>query len=290
MFARQDCPKDQPFVHIASFIRSTSSLRDHTMARLKLTLEYEGTRYSGWQRQQNARTVEGALEEAIINVCNTRSFELYGAGRTDAGVHALHQVAHLDIKTMLALEPLRYKLNDELPADINIISIDKVHPAFHARHDATARSYLYQISRRRTAFGKRYVWWVKDRLDVSQIAAAMNLFSGMHDFASFTDDDPDERSTKVQIESVEVGEAGDLILIRIVGSHFIWKMVRRLVGVAVEAGRGKMSLDEIQKMLIVRSDVPAKLTAPPSGLFMERVYYRDDDRLQELHPMLNVGS
>src|SRR3972149_6579145 len=121
------------------------------MGRFKLILEYEGTRYSGWQGQKNARTVQGDLMNAIGVVTETKQFELYGSGRTDAGVHALRQVAHLDIKTMLAPEILRRKLNDELPADINILEIGKAAPSFHARHDAVARSYLYQISRRRTA-------------------------------------------------------------------------------------------------------------------------------------------
>ena len=124
------------------------------MPRYKLTLKYEGTRYSGWQRQINARTVQGALDEAVRTVCKTTSYELYGAGRTDAGVHALHQIAHLEVKNMLTPDVLRYRLNDELPADVNIVAIERAHPAFHARHDATSRSYLYQISRRRTAFGQ----------------------------------------------------------------------------------------------------------------------------------------
>ena len=124
------------------------------MARFKLMIEYEGTRYSGWQIQKNARTVQGELSSAFSSVLNTTNFELYGAGRTDAGVHALQQVAHLEATTMLAPEILRRKVNDELPADINILEISKAAHQFHARHDAVARSYLYQISRRRTAFGK----------------------------------------------------------------------------------------------------------------------------------------
>lgn len=260
------------------------------MPRYKLTLEYEGTRYSGWQRQINARTVQGALDEAVRVVCKTTSYELYGAGRTDAGVHALHQVAHLEVKNMLTPEVLRYRLNDELPADINIVAIERAHPAFHARHDATSRSYLYQISRRRTAFGKRYVWWVKDKLDAAAIAAAMREFEGMHDFQSFTDDDPEDKSTKVKVEGIEVGESGDLILIRIVGSHFVWKLVRRLVGVAVEVGRGKLSLEEVRGMLARRSDAPARLTAPPSGLFLERVHYKGDPPLATLSPVMRIGS
>lgn len=131
------------------------------MSRFRLYIEYEGTRYSGWQIQQNARTVQGEISAAVKSIFKTGNFELYGSGRTDAGVHALLQTAHLDVKTMLAPEIIRMKLNDELPADINILEAEKAPASFHARHDAIARSYLYQISRRRTAFGKRYVWWIK---------------------------------------------------------------------------------------------------------------------------------
>ena len=120
--------------------------------RLKLTLEYAGTRYSGWQIQQNARTVQGEVEKAIHEATGADRFELYGSGRTDAGVHALGQVAHLDIRAQLPPETLRRRINDALPADINLLRAEPAPPRFHARHDAVARSYLYQIARRRQGF------------------------------------------------------------------------------------------------------------------------------------------
>src|SRR4051812_28521066 len=127
------------------------------MARFKLTIEYAGTKYSGWQIQKNARTVQGEIDAAIREVSRRREFELYGAGRTDAGVHALAQVAHLDLYTALPPETLRTRVNDALPADIHITALEKAPHRFHARHDAVARSYLYQIARRKTAFFKPYV-------------------------------------------------------------------------------------------------------------------------------------
>jgi tRNA pseudouridine38-40 synthase len=258
------------------------------LSRFKLYIEYEGTRYSGWQIQKNARTVQGEILEAAIKLFNTREIELYGSGRTDAGVHALQQIAHLDVQTMLGPEIIRMKLNDELPADIDIIEVEKVSKNFHARHDAVARSYLYQISRRRTAFGKRYVWWIKDKLDYKKMQETSKLFVGMKNLQSFTADDPEEKSTKVLIEEIEMKEVGDLILIRIYGSHFLWKLVRQIVGVIVEVGRGKLALDKVQYYIKVKSDEPAKFTAPPSGLFLERVYYQGDQKLQKLEPVLNV--
>ena len=260
------------------------------MARFKVFLEYEGTRYSGWQVQTNARTVQGELIGAARTVFKTDEFELYGSGRTDAGVHALLQVAHLDVATMLAPEVIRIKLNDELPADVNILEVEKAAKNFHARHDATARSYLYQIARRRTAFGKRYVWWIKDTLDIRTMEEAAKLFVGMKDFQSFTADDPEEKSTKALIEEIRPKEDGDLILLRFVGSHFLWKQVRQIVGVLAEAGRGNLSLQNVRHFLSHPSDAPAKLTAPPSGLFLERVYYKGDARLGDPRPVMHIET
>src|SRR5436189_1164485 len=180
------------------------------MPKFKLVIEYTGTRYSGWQIQKNARTVAGEIERAVEEATGRREFELYGAGRTDAGVHALAQVAHLDIYTSLPPHTLRGRVNDVLPADIYVRRIDKAAHRFHARHDAEARSYLYQISRRKTAFFKPYVWWIKDALDVVRMREASAAFVGMKNFDSFTADEPQEKSTTVLIDRVDVAEEGAL--------------------------------------------------------------------------------
>jgi len=246
--------------------------------RFKLTIEYAGTRYSGWQIQKNARTVQGELYRAIREATAVNEFELYGAGRTDAGVHALAQVAHLDIDTALSAEPLRSRINDALPSDINVLRTDRVRHSFHARHDAVGRSYIYQIARRRTAFAKPFVWWVKDELDVDRMRVAARSFVGFHDFQSFSDDEPSEKSTQVLVEVLEIHEDGDLLVLHVEGSHFLWKMVRRVVGVLAEVGRGGLSEQQAASMLVERSNAPARLTAPASGLFLERVYYEGDRR------------
>jgi tRNA pseudouridine38-40 synthase len=234
------------------------------MSRFKIYIEYEGTRYSGWQKQNNARTVQGILLKTAHEIFNDSKLDLQGSGRTDSGVHAICQIAHLEVKTMLAPEIIRMKMNDKLPHDINIIEVGKTHHKFHARHDAVKRSYIYQISQRRTAFGKNYVWWIKDRLNFEKMKDASSFFIGMHDFASFSDDDKEEKSTRVMIENVQVKKEGELILIRIIGSHFLWKMVRRMVGVLAEIGRGKMTGADLKIFLITKSNKPAKYTAPPS--------------------------
>src|SRR3954462_5035918 len=200
------------------------------MPRLTLLIEYAGARYSGWQIQKNARTVQGEIDRAIREVSRRREFELYGSGRTDAGVHALAQVAHLELYPTVPPESLRRKLNDELPSDIHIRAIDAVPHRFHARHDAVSRCYLYQISRRRTAFGKPLVWWIREPLDIDAGGAAAGAFVGMKDFRAFTDDEPEEKSTRVLVDSIDIEESGALLLIRVQGSHFLWKMVRRMIG------------------------------------------------------------
>jgi tRNA pseudouridine38-40 synthase len=261
--------------------------------RFKLTIEYAGTRYSGWQIQRNARTVQGEIDRAIREATNVKQFELYGSGRTDAGVHALAQIAHLDIDTTLPAEALRRRVNDALSSDINLLRIDKVRHRFHARHDAVARSYIYQIARRRTAFAKAFVWWVKDDLDADAMRRTASRFVGMHDFRTFSDDDPDHKSTQVLVESFDVHEDGDLLVIHIEASHFLWKMVRRLVGVLVEVGRGALSLEDAVALLAKASPLPARVTAPASGLFLERVYYADDPRdlpVQAASVITSIGT
>jgi len=251
-------------------------------------VEYAGTRYSGWQIQKNARTVQGELTRVIQDVSGQRQFELYGSGRTDAGVHALEQVAHLDIITAIPPDTLRRRINDALPSDIHVLKIEMVQRRFHARHDAVARSYLYQISRRRTAFAKNFVWWVRDDLDLNRMRQTAERFAGLKDFRSFTDDSADEKSTVVAIERIEMAEDGDLVVVRVEGSHFLWKMVRRMVGVMVDVGLGGTTIEQAASFLSVESGVPAKLTAPASGLFLERVYYRGETRRPPLAGCIDV--
>jgi tRNA pseudouridine38-40 synthase len=265
------------------------------MPRFKLVIEYAGTRYSGWQIQKNARTVQGEIDRAIREVSGRREFELYGSGRTDAGVHALAQVARLEFYTNLAPEPLRRRINDELPADIHIISIDKAPHRFHARHDAVSRSYLYQISRRRTAFGKPFVWWVRERLDLAAMRHAAEPFAGRQDFAAFSDDDPDEKSTVVVLERPEIVEAGALVLIRVQGSHFLWKMVRRMVGVLAAVGQGEMPAREAARWLdpgaaTSGAFTPATLTAPAAGLFLEKVTYKGERGPGPIQPVISIPA
>lgn len=246
------------------------------MAKYKLTIEYDGTGYSGWQTQKNARSIQGTLIETARRLFG-REVDVQGAGRTDAGVHALAQVVHIEAGNTLPPKKIMEGLNDLLPSNINVLRVEKAADRFHARHHATARTYIYIVSRSRTAFGKRYVWWVRDPLRLEKMQAAGRLFEGMHDFASFADKRFDKDvSTLVKIDRIEIAPLEGLIVFRVTGSHFLWKMVRRMVGVLVEVGRGKLTARDVEGMLTALSEAPAQYTAPPSGLFLMQVRYEGD--------------
>jgi tRNA pseudouridine38-40 synthase len=252
------------------------------MKTWKLVVEYDGTKYHGWQEQINARTVQGELRKAVEKVLGQR-VEMQGSGRTDSGVHALAQVAHVKLERAprAAVNTLHFarQLNDFLPPDISVVDASEAKPAFHARHDAVSRTYLYQISTRKTAFAKRYVWWIKEVLDDKAMARAASLLPGRHDFGAFAAKDPSRpgESTIVVVNSAELGMDEHLIVFRIEASHYLWKMIRRVVGVLVKVGKGEVTEAQVLELLegnpVAGLDVAA-WTAPASGLFLEEVQYK----------------
>lgn len=252
------------------------------MSTWKLTLEYDGTRYSGWQQQRNARTVQGELITAAEDYFRAE-VDIQGAGRTDAGVHAFAQVAHLRLpgKVIRGTDDIRRELNHRLPADIVVIEVEQASGRFHARHDALTRTYRYQISTRKTAFWKRYVWWIKEELDVPAMARSARMLEGRHNFICFRAEDPSrpDESTIVVVESASIELAEPLILFRVEASHFLWRMVRRVAGVLVKIGRHEISEADYAKLLAGRCDPKldvAAWTAPASGLCLESVSYASE--------------
>ncbi|MEZ5398449.1 MAG: tRNA pseudouridine(38-40) synthase TruA [Bryobacteraceae bacterium] len=248
------------------------------MPTWKLTIEYDGSRYSGWQEQTNARTVMGELRHAAERILKER-VDLMGAGRTDAGVHATGQVAHL--RTTRRTPPnFLAQLNEALPHDIAVREVASAPARFHARHDALSRTYLYRIATRKTAFDKKFVWWVKDPLDLAAMDHAAHLAEGRHDFSRFRHGAPAgaDEPALVDVEAVTVEPQPDdgLLLIRVTASHYVWRMVRRLVGALVQVGKGALSAAEFERLLNAQGpDAPvAEWTAPASGLFLESVRYR----------------
>jgi tRNA pseudouridine38-40 synthase len=245
----------------------------------KLTLEYDGSRYSGWAEQANApRTVMGELRKAACGLFQG-PIELGGSGRTDAGVHAAAQVAHLRATPRRTVPPqaLMRLLNEALPADIAVLAVEEAPARFHARHSALSRSYVYQISTRKTAFSKKFVWWVKEPLDLAAMQHAAALIAGRHDFVRFCAKDPSKpgESTLVAVNSAGVEQQDDLILFHIEASHFLWRMVRRLAGCLVKVGLGELTVEQFEELLKGKGrehDV-ASWTAPAAGLFLEKVNY-----------------
>lgn len=254
------------------------------MRTWRLTLEYDGTKYRGWQEQKNARTVMGELHVALEEFFGGK-VEIQGAGRTDAGVHAIAQVAHVRARTTARRHPdqIRRVLNDKLPADIVVTALEEAPNSFHARHDAVSRTYVYQISTRKSAFSKKYVWWIKDNLDVALMSRAARMIAGRHDFACFRAADPSKpgESSVVVVESAGIEQDEDMILFRITASHFLWRMVRRLTGVLVKLGLGEITLLDFERLLDGRAEAKldvAAWTAPSSGLFLEAVRYDQEAR------------
>ena len=253
------------------------------MFKYKLIIEYDGTGYRGWQTQQNAKSIQGTVLEAAAKALGPVG-EFQGAGRTDAGVHALGQAAHLVTEKPWDPVKIRERVNDALPSAINVLAVEKVPPRFHARHHAVSRSYVYVLSKNRSAFAKRYVWWVRDRLDLRAMRETVSRFQGFHDFVSFCDRRFEKgRSTLVDLTKTEMEVFDGLVFFRFAGSHFLWKMVRRMVGILVEVGRGTLEAEDIERFMTEWSDVPATYTAPPSGLFLQQVLYEGDD-LKPLFP------
>ena len=262
------------------------------MSNYKLVLEYAGTRYSGWQEQKNATTVAGELRKALEAVAGPVE-ELAGAGRTDAGVHALAQVAHAKLERKIEPEALREGVNERLPSDIHVLRAAAADPRFHARHAALTRTYLYQISRRRTAFAKKYVWWVRRELDLERMRRTMAGVVGERDFALFSDRPKEARSTNVRLDRAELAEAGSLVLLRFEASNFLWKMVRRLAGALVEVGTGDLRPEHFASLAAARLPTgleakDAKWTAPPTGLFLVGVRYPGDATAGPIEPAVPV--
>lgn len=251
--------------------------KSKSKSRYRLEFEFAGTGFSGWQKQTNARTVQGTLLDAAKDIFNDPEVDIQGHGRTDAGVHARCYTAHMACKAS-DMDPLNIcsRFNQLLPASIVMLSVNPCDARFHARHNCVGRSYVYQISKRKSVFNKNFAWWPKADLNISAMANAANLFEGMHDFAAFAEKPELKKSTKVLVNGVFVYDDDDMINIRIVGSHFLWRMVRRIVGVLVEAGKGKLSKEKIVGLIDGEAGKAAEYTAPASGLLFEKAFYDKD--------------
>ena len=247
----------------------------------KLVVEYDGTRWSGWQEQHNAKTVGGELRRAF-EAAGIVVDELGGAGRTDAGVHATGQVAHLRTRSPFEPAAVLAKVHAALAQDISIVSCSAAAPRFHARHHAVSRGYAYRIVRRRSALERKRAWCLEQPLDVARMRAAAALSLGERDWRLYMHAPSKAETTLVHVARLELEELGALLVVRVEADHYLWRMVRRLVGALVKVGTGELALDAYAALLAPGAD-PARAadvalwTAPACGLHLERVLYPGDD-------------
>ncbi|PKN61020.1 MAG: tRNA pseudouridine(38-40) synthase TruA [Deltaproteobacteria bacterium HGW-Deltaproteobacteria-11] len=245
------------------------------MRNLRMVLEYDGTAYHGWQRQTNGLSIQQVLEEKIA-VMTGEAVKVIGSGRTDAGVHALGQVAHF--KTASTIPDIRFLngINSLLPRDIAVKALREVDPSFHARYDAKSKVYLYQVVNGsvRPVLLRQYAWFVPGPLDSESIREAAVYFMGTHDFSSFCSthsDAPDHIRTITDIR-IEAGSHG-LIKIEMEADGFLRHMVRGIVGTLIEVGRGKRFVSDMQAIIHEKDRCHGGMTAPPQGLFLKEVRY-----------------
>ena len=276
---------------------------DAALQSWRLTLAYDGTDFQGWQVQPGLATIQGELQAALGRVTDESPLP-QGSGRTDAGVHALAQVASFALRAPIPAENLHRALNRTLPPSIRISEARTVRSTFHARHSAVAKTYEYRIFRAGLCppFLARYVYACPWQLDFDRLQACARLFEGEHDFRSFAASDPElsEREASAASEEtgadaalriapqptvrtissssweLEAGDAGALLVYRVRGNGFLHHMVRNLVGTMMDVGRGQLALEEIPRILAARNRSAAGPTAPARGLFLHSVEYDDE--------------
>ena len=245
------------------------------MTRYKLTLEYDGGPFVGWQRQANGVSVQSALEDAILRYSGEQA-TVHAAGRTDAGVHALGQVAHVDIARGDSAYKVREALNALIrPAPVAIVAAEVVDEHFHARFSCIGRSYVYRVLNRRAppALEAGRVWWLARPLDAEAMAEAAVHLLGRHDFTSFRAAECQADSPLRTLDVLTVSHTGDLIEVRAEARSFLHHQVRNIVGTLAQIGVGRWSPDAMAAILAARSRAAAGPTAPPDGLFFIAARY-----------------
>lgn len=242
--------------------------------RLALIVEYDGTAYAGWQRQPQAPTVQAAIEDALASLTQT-PHRITGAGRTDAGVHALGQVAHLDTRSRLPADRIREGLNALLPRDVVVREACEVVPDFHARRDARLRVYRYAVLARPrpSALLRGYAHHVAEPLDVDAMRAGATGLIGEHDFAAFRILGTRTASTVCDLRALRIERRGDLLIVTAAANRFLRQMVRRIVGVLLAVGRGAQPPESVAAILASRDTRRAGAPAPAHGLYLARVLY-----------------
>lgn len=248
------------------------------MSNIMLRIAYDGTRYVGWQIQPNGVSIEEKLVQSIEKVTGEK-VTLYGSGRTDSGVHALGQVANFHTTAHIPPERFAFAINAYLPKDIRVMTSEAVPVNFHSRYSAVGKAYLYQIDTGviPSPFTMPYTWHVPYSLDMSALKKAKAAFVGRHDFAAFMASGSAVTDTVRQITALEMMEADHILKFRFTGNGFLYNMVRIIMGTIIDVGLGKLSADKIPAIIAEKDRRQAGMTAPAKGLFLERVFYPEND-------------
>lgn len=245
------------------------------MRNIKFILQYEGTRYQGWQRQDSTdNTIQGKLEKLLSIMCGEK-VEVQGSGRTDAGVHALAQVANVHMNTKLTVEEIQAYMNEYLPEDIGVLSVEEVPERFHSRLNAKGKTYCYQIinSPIPNVFMRKFAYVVEEELDLEEMKKAASYLTGTHDFKSFTSTKKGKKSTVRTITDISFEKEGDIVKITYKGDGFLYHMVRILTGTLLEVGLGMRKAEEIPDVLAALNREKAGKLVPAKGLTLVEVRY-----------------
>lgn len=243
----------------------------------KLVLEYDGSRYDGWQKQKSTtQTIQGKLE-AVVERMLSRPAEIHGSGRTDAGVHAIAQVANFHGDTEMSPKEIRTYLNHYLPEDIRVKTVELAGERFHSRLLAVEKTYLYRIEtgQKKPVFERKYLYGLGRSLDVEAMKRAASFLIGEHDFRSFCSNKRMKKSTVRSLSSIEFEQQGTCLAIRYTGNGFLYNMVRILTGTLIEVGVGERRPEDMKEILKALNREAAGFTAPPEGLFLESVRYEE---------------
>lgn len=245
------------------------------MFNYKLVISYDGSKYKGWQRLGNTdKTVQGKVESVLSKLLE-KKVEIFGASRTDAGVHAKGQVASFHLDEVLECEELLADMNRYLPEDIMVLELSEASENFHCRYNASGKTYVYQIwnGTKIDPFQRQYFTLVKEPLDIRAMRQAGALFVGEHDFTTFTTAKAKKKSMVRKVTSVHIDQEDEKIFIRIAGEGFLHNQVRRMVGVLIDIGAGNRKPDVIPKLIHAKDRAKCGSTAPAHGLFLEKVKY-----------------
>lgn len=244
------------------------------MKNVKLTIEYDGTNYSGWQIQNNAITIEQVLEDNLKAITGD-NLKVIGSSRTDAGVHARGFVGNFLTESKIPADKFRNVLNSRLPEDIVILNSEEVDLTFNSRFDSKGKTYSYTVlnTHQRPALGRNYVYHFRRNVDVALMVEASKEFIGTHDFAAFKSSGGNTKTTVRTISSLDVVKQGDYIIFTITGDGFLYNMVRIIIGTLMEVGLNRIKTKSIKDILLSKNRCMSGPCLPPSGLCLEKVYY-----------------